>query len=118
MIVSRFCCLSVLLAASMLCDAFQPQIEGFTKKATFRQSCSRLAVASGLITEEDRDCSISARTGPASVFGREIDEAARERNRYLIKNCKSVLFDTLFHGSELSRSYARFYALENIARMP
>jgi hypothetical protein len=40
-------------------------------------------------------------------------------NRAFIKQCKSVLFDTLFfRGQEISRSYARFYALENIARMP
>ncbi len=38
--------------------------------------------------------------------------------RQVVKAIKSVLFDNLYAGTTLERSYARFYALETIARMP
>jgi len=53
---------------------------------------------------------------PTTVFGRPIDDDAKEFNKAVVGTIKSVLFDTLFAGKD--RDYARFYALETIARMP
>ncbi|GAX22341.1 hypothetical protein FisN_3Hh453 [Fistulifera solaris] len=39
-------------------------------------------------------------------------------HRQVVKTIKSILFDNLYAGTTLDRSYARFYALETIARMP
>lgn len=55
-----------------------------------------------------------------AVFGdkKALDQPSKDRNKQLVKSLKSVLFDTLFKGSTVDRAYARFYALETIARMP
>jgi ubiquinol oxidase len=54
----------------------------------------------------------------ASAFGRPLDPSTMERNQVVVRTLKSFLFDTLFQGKTMERSYARFYALETIARMP
>lgn len=41
-----------------------------------------------------------------------------DHHKKAVKMVKSILFDTLYAGSSMDRSYARFYALETIARMP
>jgi len=51
---------------------------------------------------------------PTSTFGRPISDDMIKFNKAAVGFFKSILFDTLFSG----RDYARFYALENIARMP
>lgn len=108
----------VLSSLATSSNAFQSKSLTTHVRPTESLGQSRLMMASDFIPEEDRPSAISPPSGPASVFGRPIHEDTKESNRELIKNCKSILFDTIFHGSELSRSYARFYALENIARMP
>jgi ubiquinol oxidase len=55
---------------------------------------------------------------PSTVFGRPLDDDTKERNKQLVNTLKSLLFDYLFSGDSIERSYARFYALETIARMP
>jgi len=51
---------------------------------------------------------------PTSTFGKPISDDMIEFNKATVGFIKTMLFDTLFSG----RDYARFYALENIARMP
>lgn len=119
--VPRFCllllCTLVIVSYS---NAFQHG--GVIAAPTTQQiqtfSTSKLMVASELFPTDEDECSIESTTGPASVFGRPINQDTKEFNRDLIKTCKTALFDKLFQGSEISRCYARFYALENIARMP
>ncbi|GKY92139.1 hypothetical protein MPSEU_000185300 [Mayamaea pseudoterrestris] len=65
---------------------------------------------------EDQECVIS--TSPASVFGSPIDQSTKDFNFNLVKTLKSFLFDNIFQGTSVQRAYARFYALETIARMP
>lgn len=55
---------------------------------------------------------------PSKVFGTPIDEELKETNRKLVRSLKSFLFDRLYQGESIDRDYARFYALETIARMP
>ena len=108
-------------AVALTCSGFQPQ----SLQRQVRRPCmpnpssnTKLSVLSELLpSEEETDCLVPHQ-GPASVFGRPIDDQVRERNRAFIKQCKSFLFDTLFQGQEVTRYFARFYALENIARMP
>ena len=71
-----------------------------------------------LVLEDDHEEGCSLNTSPASVFGSPIDQQSKERNASLVKTLKSFLFDTLFQGSTVDRAFARFYALETIARMP
>ena len=124
-----------LLMKIALCSAFAAGISGFsptvslpsitTAPTTYQESLSpsRLDMTAEVSRqgspeedEDEDDCSVHV--GPATVFGRPIDEATKRRNRELIHHCKSFLFDNLFGGRSVSRAYARFYALENIARMP
>lgn len=51
---------------------------------------------------------------PSTAFGSPLDENAKEFNRFAVGFLKNIVFDTFFAG----RDYARFYALETIARMP
>eukprot|EP00978_Attheya_sp_CCMP212_P016482 scaffold43225_cov59-Attheya_sp.AAC.2 len=55
---------------------------------------------------------------PASEFGTPLPESASNFNKAAVGIIKNAVFDILFAGDSLDRSYARFYALETIARMP
>jgi ubiquinol oxidase len=55
-------------------------------------------------------------TNPSTAFGRPISDEVKDFDKFAVGLIKNVVFDTLFHGS--ARAYARFYALETIARMP
>lgn len=59
-----------------------------------------------------------ASTSPSVTFGQPIDDATRQRTKQVVHAAKSYLFDALFKGENVQRYYARFYALETIARMP
>ena len=60
--------------------------------------------------EPDRD------SNPSTRFGTPISDALKELNKSSIDFLKSTVFDTFFEGED--RAYARFYALETIARVP
>lgn len=53
---------------------------------------------------------------PSTVFGKPLDDNLKEFNRNTVGLIKKVIFDTLYSGE--NRDYARFYALETIAREP
>lgn len=53
-------------------------------------------------------------TNPSTRFGKPITEDLEEFNKASVGFIKQVIFDTMFRG----RDYARFYALETIARVP
>jgi len=62
---------------------------------------------------------------PSSEFGRPLNEATQNFNKAAIAIIKNSIFDTIYASNPssdrdecLSRSYARFYALETIARAP
>lgn len=55
---------------------------------------------------------------PPPMWGQPLSQGTKEFNKNLIRNLKSALFDQLFAGNTVERAYARFYALETIARMP
>ena len=66
-----------------------------------------------------RDSSkIDLSTSPPPMWGQPLSNATKEWNEQTVHTLKSILFDQLYRGDALERNYARFYALETIARMP
>lgn len=57
-----------------------------------------------------------ADTNPSTKFGSPLSDSVKEANRFAIGFLKGTIFDTFFVGED--RAYARFYALETIARVP
>ena len=56
---------------------------------------------------------------PPPMWGQALSEDTKKWNKNAIHMLKGVLFDQLFGGEQtVERAYARFYALETIARMP
>lgn len=52
------------------------------------------------------------------TFGRSLDEETKERNKQIVYGIKSAIFDNFFAEQTVERSFARFWALETVARMP
>jgi ubiquinol oxidase len=59
---------------------------------------------------------LQSSTNPSQVFGKPLSKEIKNLNSSMIGFVKNFLFDALFSGE--NRDYARFYALETIARMP
>jgi ubiquinol oxidase len=61
---------------------------------------------------------ISPNSQASSTVIEDDQDYLLKRQKKLVRTIKSFLFDVLYAGSTIDRSYARFYALETIARMP
>ena len=57
-----------------------------------------------------------ADTNPSTKFGFPVSESIKDANRFAVGFLKNTVFDTVFAGED--RAFARFYALETIARVP
>jgi len=55
-------------------------------------------------------------TNPSTAFGSPISDEVKGANKFMVGFLKSVIFDPVFAGE--GRDFARFYALETIARVP
>lgn len=55
-------------------------------------------------------------TNPSTRFGSPLSDTVKDANRFAVGFLKGAIFDTMFAGND--RAYARFYALETIARVP
>lgn len=53
---------------------------------------------------------------PSTKFGSPLSDTVKDANRAAVGFLKNILFDVYFAGAD--RDYARFHALETIARMP
>lgn len=73
-------------------------------------STSSLYVSSALPPNEKEDAN------PSTKFGSPLSDSLKDANRLAVGFLKNALFDTFFSGAE--RDFARFYALETIARVP
>jgi hypothetical protein len=93
---------SLLLVAALSANAFVMKLPLASKE-------SRLFVAHP--SPEDDDT-------PSSVFGHPVSDGQKKLNKQLVYLIKSTIFDTIFGEKTLERSFARFWALETIARMP
>lgn len=82
-------------------------------------SLSSSASASVMIPEVDDDDDDSSSTmHPPPMWGQPLSKETKEWNHNIVHTLKGVLFDQLFAGDSIDRAFARFYALETIARMP
>lgn len=55
-------------------------------------------------------------TNPSTAFGSPISAKMMEFNKDFVGKLKQIVFDSYFAGE--GRDFARFYALETIARVP
>lgn len=68
------------------------------------------------LTSSTADSSPVSITNPSDAFGKPLSEGLEQFNQSFVSLIKSALFDIVFAGE--GRDYARFYALETIARVP
>ena len=103
--------LAPCLAASFNCviafRPLQPPIATLTRTPPSSTTSLSSAVAPKL--KDD--------TSPSAKFGSPLSDSVKEANRFAVRFLKNTVFDTLFAAGE-GRDYARFYALETIARVP
>jgi len=74
----------------------------------------RMSSSSTSFTDDDNTIKETEITNPSTRFGHSISEEAMEFNHNTVVFLKEAIFDTLFEG----RDYARFFALETVARVP
>lgn len=55
-------------------------------------------------------------TNPSTEFGSPLSQGVKDFNKHFVGVLKTGFFDNVFKGAE--RDFARFYALETIARVP
>mmetsp|Transcript_2858 Transcript_2858/g.6413 ORF Transcript_2858/g.6413 Transcript_2858/m.6413 type:complete len:302 (-) Transcript_2858:298-1203(-) len=80
---------------------------------TTAATSSSLHASSAIPPEEQQQRSDN---NPSTKFGSPLSDPIKEANKFAVDFLKNTLFDTFFAGSD--RDYARFYALETIARVP
>lgn len=137
---------TILLSLLVLIDTFKPSVGGFastssscqhrnaasfTRQASTTKRSTKLYISSDALPPPVTDSTESKQplplpivisstppTSPAAVFGRPLDDDTIQRNKDMVHFIKGLLFDQLFSGDSRDRAFARFYALETIARMP
>jgi hypothetical protein len=55
---------------------------------------------------------------PATVFGRPVGDGAKKFNKEAVHFIKHYVFDNIYAEDSVECAFARFWALEEIARMP
>ena len=85
-----------------------------TGRATRASSSFSLLSASSVAPDRSDDDDDDS--NPSTKFGSPISESVKDANRFAVGFLKNAVFDTLFAGDDCA--YARFYALETIARVP
>lgn len=116
-----FLTVAVILICISIAD-----VKGFTPITSHRLRIqSSTTLASTFMPDDDKSGLSPTPTNPSTAFGSPIPPQVSSINRSAIAFIKNVVFDKLFDTSSsndrdyiLTRSYARFYALETIARMP
>eukprot|EP00985_Skeletonema_marinoi_P006315 scaffold2728_cov137-Skeletonema_marinoi.AAC.13 len=102
--------ISCLLASAGSISAFAPPQSSTVSAIGHRRSITPLFSAIVPPPEERSDAN------PSTKFGSPLSDGLKEANRWSIGFLKGTIFDTFFAGED--RAYARFYALETIARVP
>ena len=104
--------LLLLLAVWILgVNAFVPSLY----MAKTRSSLHQLFVAS----QQGEEPALPQDEGtPATVFGRPVGDGAKKFNKEAVQFIKHYVFDNLYAEDSVECAFARFWALEEIARMP
>jgi len=111
--ISYLLLLSCLIASKHSVAAFSQTTTPYTSKPStgvVRTNEPRPLFASSTAPNEKSDAN------PSTAFGSPISDGLKDANRFAIGFLKNTIFDTFFQGNE--RAFARFYALETIARVP
>jgi len=124
----RLFSLILLLLFCQSTSGFTTSGKSFNGRTTFHRNRSDLKSGSseegGMPLEVKENSSImldnGLSTGPASVFGNPISAETKKFNKVMIDFIKGTVFDTFYKNQDddRQRDYARFYALETIARTP
>jgi ubiquinol oxidase len=83
------------------------------KLTTSPTSTTKTQLLASLAPNEELERS---ENNPSTKFGSPISDKLKDANRFTIGFLKGAVFDTVFAGE--GREFARFYALETIARVP
>lgn len=107
--------ISCLLAAAGTSSAFAPQsttvIRSIHETSATTTAPKLNPIFSAITPPEER-----SDANPSTKFGSPLSDSLKDANKFAIEFLKGTIFDTFFAGEE--RAYARFYALETIARVP
>ena len=124
----RLFSLILLLLFCQSTSGFTTSGKSFNGRTTFRRNGNVLKSGSGeeggMPLEVKDKPSVTSNnglsTGPASVFGNPISAETKKFNKAMIDFIKGTVFDTFYKNQDddRQRDYARFYALETIARTP
>lgn len=80
--------------------------------STASSSLSPVVMHALFVKDDEEEKKVT--TNPSNAFGKPVSEDMQEFNRGATGFLKRIVFDTIYHN----RDYARFYALEVIARVP
>lgn len=86
-----------------------------TSQRASSASTTSLYVSSALPPNENEEQQLFD-ANPSAKFGSPLSDSLKDANRLAVGFLKNALFDTFFSGAD--RDFARFYALETIARVP
>lgn len=106
---SRLSLLLLLAVWVLFANAFVPS----PSLAKTRSSSQQLFVASQQEEEPAQD-----EGTPATVFGKPVGDGAKKFNKEAVQFIKQYLFDNLYAEDSVECAFARFWTLEEIARMP
>lgn len=87
-----------------------PKIAKISNVPPFISKSDRHKSSLNVVTEGETD------RNPSTAFGKPVNDSLKKINRMSVDFIKNNIFDNIFAGDD--RDYARFYALETIARMP
>mmetsp|Transcript_35270 Transcript_35270/g.51825 ORF Transcript_35270/g.51825 Transcript_35270/m.51825 type:complete len:308 (+) Transcript_35270:132-1055(+) len=99
----------------LMCFAQVSTITSFTFAQQTRIKLTATAPLESTADSEDNGNAFATQN-PSEAFGSPLSKEIKEFNSNAVEFLKTVVFDTAFSGED--REYARFYALETIARMP
>ena len=123
---SRYC-ESWTVSAFLLCCTLQGSADGFAihphggRPTTTRfhlSSATQDPSGSANLLPNDSGDDRTNKDYDTTLQQQKQQELLLQRNTKLVQTVKHVLFDVLYAGPTLDRAFARFYALETIARMP
>jgi len=116
---------NAFIAAFTLFNICIPQANSFILPSLIQseKNTFALAVASPSKKKVISSVKVKEHSSPAAQFGEPLSTDVKDFNKEAIGFIKTSIFDTIFppassHTENPSRAYARFYALETIARMP
>lgn len=108
--------LACLAACATQTTAFSHSHSSLPRPATAAIYTTSSRSSSALLASSTAPNNERSDNNPSTKFGSPLSDSVKDANRFAIGFLKNTVFDTIFAGEE--RDFARFYALETIARVP